>query len=174
MTRLLKPIAAIALLTGLVALTIAPDAYGETKDAEAKKWTERLKSAKDSKSKAEAIEQVGKLAQINKKLGEAGLPTIKAALKDKDLEVRKQAALAFGRCDPDDSDAVSLLVDLLKNDKDEGVKQNAAMGLAALGSKATDAIPALRAASKATENKKLDRVYKDAMKSINGNPKKKG
>jgi HEAT repeat protein len=172
MTRLLKPFAAVLLAGSLLAVTAAPELIAGPKDAEAKKWLDQLKKAKVAKDKAEAIEQIGKLALINTKLGEPALPDIKAALKDKDTEVRKAAALAYGRCDPDESGAAKELSELLK-DKDDGVKANAALGLAAMGEKAKDALPALRAAIKANEDKKQDRIYKDAVKSIAGQPKKK-
>jgi HEAT repeat protein len=172
MNRLLKPFAAVLLACGLMAVVAAPELIAGPKDAEAKKWLDQLKKAKAAKEKAEAIEQIGKLALINTKLGEPAVADIKAALKDKDVEVRKAAALAYGRCDPEETGAAKELAELLK-DKDDGVKTNAALGLAAMGAKAKDAIPALKAASKATEDKKQDRIYKDAMKSISGQMKKK-
>jgi HEAT repeat protein len=171
MVRWMKPFLAGCLAFGLIALTMAPQLLAETKDAEAKKWTEKLKSAKDAKVRAEAIEHIGKLAQINKSLGEAALPDIKTALKDKDKDVRKSAAHAYGQCDPDDSDAVSSLIELLKNDPSDDVKLSAAKGLAALGKKAKDAVDPLKAAAKAA-GKGNDKVYKDAIKTINDTKKK--
>lgn len=163
--RISHRIAALALLTGFLALSVTPGWAG-SKDAEAKKYTEQLKTSKDPKTRAQAIEEIGKLAQIHKKLGEAAISDIKNALKDKETNVRKAAALAYGRCDPDDSDAVAALVDLLKNDKDDGVKTNAALGLAAMGEKAKAALPTLREAIKGTENKRSQRVYQEAVRSI--------
>ena len=163
--RISHRIAVLALLAGFLTLVVTPGWAGP-KDAEAKKYTEQLQKSKDPKVRAEAIEEIGKLAQIHKKLGEAAVGDIKKALSDKDVGVRKAAALAYGRCDPDDSDAVASLVTLLKNDKEEGVKTNAALGLAAMGEKAQSALPALREAIKGTENKKSERTYKDAVRSI--------
>lgn len=163
--RISHRVAALALLAGFLALAVTPGWAGP-KDAEAKKFTELLRTSKDPKVRANAIEEIGKLAQIHKKLGEAAVGDIKKALGDKEISVRKAAALAYGRCDPDDSDAVASLVELLKNDKDESVKANAALGLAAMGEKAQSALPALREAIKGTENKKSERTYKDAVRSI--------
>lgn len=154
-----------------LAVAVTPGWAGP-KDADAKKYTEQLRTSKDPKLRAEAIEELGKLAQINKKLGEAAVGDIKKSLGDNDVIVRKAAALAYGRCDPDDSDAVASLVALLKNDKDESVKTNAALGLAAMGEKAKAALPALREAIKGTENKKSERAYKDAVRAITPAKKK--
>ena len=169
--RISHRVAAFALLAGFLALAVTRGWAGP-KDAEAKKYTDQLQKSKDPKARAEAIEEIGKLAQIHKKLGEAALGDIKKALGDKEVNVRKAAALAYGRCDPDDSDAVASLVELLKNDKDESVKTNAALGLAAMGEKAKAALPSLREAIKGTENKKSERIYKDAVRSISPAKKK--
>jgi HEAT repeat protein len=163
------------LLAGMFFLATGLDVFAAGKDAEAKKYTDILNNEKTpAKDRAEAIEKIGELANINKKLGEAALPKIKDALKDKDANVRGQAALAYGRCDPDDKDAVTSLIDMLKNDKEESVKVNAAKGLAVLGEKSKAALPALKEArdNAKKEKSKNEGVYRDALKTISGTKKK--
>lgn len=165
-------LATALLAIGLLALATSTDLVAGPKDQEAKKYAEQLRNSKDAKSKIEAIEKIGALAQINKKLGADAVPDIKKALKDKETGVRKAAAKAYGQCDPDDSDAVSSLVDLLKNDSEESVKLSAALGLAAMGEKATEALPALRSAMTSAKNGPEKNTYKSAVTAI-APPKKK-
>jgi HEAT repeat protein len=165
----LRRLASVLLALGFAGLIAAPDLLAGPKDEEAKRLTELIKTSKDAKTRATAIEEIGKLAQINTKLGAPAVPEIRKALKDKDAGVRKAAALAFGRCDRSDEGSVAALLDVLKSDKDDGVKTNAALGLAAMGPKAKDALPALREAAKnAGDNKKNERIYKDAARSVAG------
>lgn len=170
--RTARAVAAVFLAAGLFALAASPGVVAGPKDVEAKKYTEQLQTSKDPKIRATAIEEIGKLAQINTKLGEAAVGDIKKALKDKDVGVRKAAALAYGQCDPDETDAVSSLIDVLKNDKDENVKLNAALGLVAMGSKAKVAIPVIQEARKAASNEKIQKKFKGAEKAIGGMKKK--
>lgn len=166
-------IASLGLLAfALVALVASDSLVAASKAEDAKKYTEQLKSAKDPKKKAEALEELGKLGQIMKSLVTSAVPEIVKALGDKEASVRKAAAVAYGKVDPDPKDAVPALVKLLKEDKDEGVKIAAAQGLAAMGDKAKDAMPELRAIQKSEDKKsKLAKAAQDAMRSIN--PKKK-
>ena len=100
-----------------------------------------------------------------------GYKALRKALKDKDVRVRGAAALALGQIDPEDKKAVvEDLIKLLKEDKDETVREGAASGLGALGSAAREAIPALRdARDKATG--KRDRIYTMAIQAIGGKKK---
>lgn len=61
-----------------------------------------------------------------------------------DFERRIQGVLALGAMDPSDSRAVRLLCDVLKNDKDDRVRQDAALALGEM--KAKSAIPDLKEA----------------------------
>lgn len=173
--RSLRFAAGMSLCAGFFVLALAPSLEAGTKDAEAKKLTEELKKSKDPKVRAEKIEEIGKLAQINKKLGEGALPEITQALEDKDEGVRKAAALAYGRCDPDHSDSVQKLTKLLKDDKDMGVRKNAALGLGSMGEKAKSAVPTMRQVMQEnTKDKKpndLARTLRQVMQSINGTKK---
>ena len=164
--RTARVFATTILAVGLLTLATSSDVVAGSKDDEAKKYTEQLKTTKDTKEKIKAIEKLGALAQINKKLGADALPDIKTALKDKDAGIRNAAAKAYGQCDPDDKDAVASLIDILKNDADESVKLSAALGLAAMGEKATDALPALKSALTSAKNGMDKNTYRSAVTSI--------
>ena len=164
--RSVRVLASTMLAAGLFTITTSSQVVAGSKDDEAKKYTEQLKSTKDTKEKIKAIEKLGALAQINKKLGADALPDIKAALKDKDAGIRNAAAKAYGQCDPDDLNAVSSLIDILKNDADESVKLSAALGLAAMGEKAKDALPALKIALTNAKNGMDKNTYRSAVTSI--------
>ncbi len=166
-------ITSIGLLAfGLLALIASDSLIAASKAQEAKKYTDQLKTSKDPKKRAEAIEELGKLGQIMKSLAEPALPDIKKALEDKDTGVRKAAATAYGKLDPDPKEAVPVLVKMLKEDKDEGVKIAAVQGLAAMGDKAREAMPTLRQVQKDGDKKsKLSKAAQQALRSIN--PKKK-
>ena len=169
--RITRVIATVTLAIALLALATSTDVIAGTKDAEAKKYTEQLQKSKDPKVRAAAIEKIGELAQINKKLGEAAVADIKIALKDKDVGVRKAAAKAYGCCDPDDSEAVASLIDLLKNDREDAVKMNAALGLQAMGEKAKTAVPEMRIVAKSMKNDRDTKALNQIAKSISGNKK---
>lgn len=156
-------------LLGVFGLLAADALVAANKAEDAKKYADQLKTSKDPKKKAEALEELGKLGQIMKSLVEPAVPDIAKALEDKDADVRKAAALAYGRVDPDPKEAVPALVKLLKEDKNEGVKIAAANGLAAMGDKAKSAVSSLREVQKAEDKKsKLAKAAGDAMRSING------
>lgn len=157
---------------GLLALVASDSLVAASKAEDSKKYTEQLKTSKDAKKKAEALEELGKLGQIMKSLATPAEPYIKAALADKEASVRKAAAVAYGKIDPDPKEAVPALVKMLKEDKDEGVKIAAANGLAAMGDKAKEALPSLREIQKSEDKKsKLAKAAQEAVRSIN--PKKK-
>ncbi len=171
--RRAKILSGIVLVFGLYALATGGDLLAATKEAEAKKYHEMLKTAKDVKGKVLALDELGKLGLLSRDLTEKALPDITKALKDKDAGVRVSAAEALGKCDPDPADAVPALLDLLKNDKEERVKLAAMNGLAFMGEKAKDAASDLKDVQKANDKKsKLAKSAGDALKSINGQMKK--
>jgi HEAT repeat protein len=134
------------LTAGLAALLLGSfsTAYAETKEEAAKRYLGDLKSS-DTKVRLMAIEEIGKLGQIKASYGKPAIPLLVEALKDKDAKVRAAAALALGQVDPEKDEALEPLLSLVKNDKEElAVRRSAILGLAALGEKATDALPALR------------------------------
>ena len=151
--RRAKGLSSLALAGGLYVLATGGELLAASKEAEAKKYHEMLKAAKDAKGKVVALDELGKLGQISRDLTEKALPDMMKALKDKDAGVRASAAEAVGKCDPDPADAVPALVDLLNNDKDEKVKLAAINGLALMGEKAKDAADPLKDVQKANDKK---------------------
>jgi HEAT repeat protein len=171
--RAIRAASFLALGFGLYALTAGGDLFAASKEAEAKKYHELLKSATDAKGKVLALDELGKLGLVSRDLTEKALPDMMKALKDKDATVRAAAAEAVGKCDPDPADAVPALVDLLKNDKSEAVKLAAAKGLGLMGEKAKDATDTLKDVQKANDKKsKLAKAAQDALRSIGGQRKK--
>jgi hypothetical protein len=73
--------------------------------------------------------------------------------------------------DPENrSEVVSKLTKMLKEEKEEAVRQGVAMGVGAMGSDAKDAVGALREAQ-AKAGKKDARTYQMAIQSITGKKK---
>jgi HEAT repeat protein len=165
-----------ALTLGLLALA-APDAVEAAGKADdAKKYTEQLKTTKDAKKKAEALTELGKIAQLTKSLVQDAVPYIKDALKDKSDEVRAAAARAYGRTGPDPKEAVPLLVGMMKEEKNEAVKAGAVYGLAAMGTDAKEAYKDIRELNgevrklrdqKKPFNRELDAALREAMQATN-------
>jgi HEAT repeat protein len=153
--RPMKWLAAAALTLGFAAINVQT-VDAASKAAEAKKAIADLAAAKDAKSKAAALDEIGKIAQVQKALAEPALADIKKLTDDASPIVRKAAAQAYGRCDPDAKEGVPFLTRILKNDKDEDVKMGAASGLAAMGPKAKDALPVLREMQKEERAKSKD------------------
>lgn len=174
--RFAKLVSVSVLAAGLFGLILAAGLEAAGKQEEAKKYHDQLKSTKDAKKKAEALEELGKLGQIMKSLAEPAVPDIIKATGDKSTDVRKAAAEALGKCDPDPKDAVPTLTKLLKDDKDEGVRIAAARGLGYMGETAKDATKDLREVAKENKAKdgkpnKLGRAAGEALRSINGKKK---
>ncbi len=144
----------------------------ETKKEEADKYIKVLKTSKDANAKVEAYKGLGELSQVQVSLALPAVPLFVEGLKDKDATIRAAAAANYGKIDlSDKADQLKSLIDLVKNDKDEKVKEGAARGLGAMGSNAKEAIPAIKeAASQAaekTKNKKAPPAYRDVMMQIN-------
>ena len=174
-SRFMKAGFAFLLALGLMLLAGYDDLMAANKAEEAKKLIELLKKTKDAKVKAETLEELGKLGQVQYKYVEDGIPLMFDGLKDQDAKVRAAAAVAIGRVGPDNSDTVEKLTDLLKNDKEESVKVAAAQGLGALGARAKEAVGDLRAARKSITDKKskFAKSIDAALKSINPRDKNK-
>jgi HEAT repeat protein len=174
--RLAKLVSVTAFAAALFGLAFADGLEAAGKQEEAKKYHDQLKTTKDAKKKVEALEELGKLGQIMKSLAEPAIPDILKAAEDKSADVRKAAAEALGKCDPDPKDAVPALTKLLKEDKDDGVKIAAAHGLGYMGDTAQDATKDLREVAKANRGSdgkpnKLGRAAGEALRSINGKKK---
>jgi HEAT repeat protein len=170
--RFAQALAAVALFNGLLYLCLCDHIYAADKEAEAKKYTEALKKGKDAKAKTEALNELGKLAQVQKSLVADALPDIYKALEDKDGGVRAAAAYALGQCDEPSDKAVPLLVKILKDDKNDDAKIGAIKGLAAMGPGAKSALGDLRTIIKDSDKKsKLTKAAQQAIKSINASSK---
>jgi HEAT repeat protein len=165
--RFAKALAAVALFNGLLYLTVRQEAIAASDIADAKKYTEDLKKAKDSKVRIIALQELGKLAVVQKSLVTDALPDIYKSIEDKDAGVRAAAATCLGQCDEPTEKALPVLMKLLKDDKEDSVKIGAAKGLASMGSAAKEAVPTLQ--DYASDKKSaLGKAAKDALKAIKG------
>jgi HEAT repeat protein len=170
--RFAQALAAVALFNGVLYLSVSGDVLAADKEAEARKYTDDLRKAKDAKAKVTALQELGKLGQIMKSLVEPAMPDVYKALEDKDAAVRAAAAYCLGLCDPPPEKAVPVLTKMLKEDKADAVKIGAAKGLAAMGPGAKDALPDLRAVFKAAGKKgPLAKTAQGAIKAIGGKNK---
>ena len=165
--RFAKALAAIALFNGVLYLVVRQEAIAASDISDAKKYTEDLKK-KDAKVRAVALQELGKLAVVQKALVADALPDIYKSLEDKDASVRAAAATCLGQCDEPADKVVPELMKLLKDDKDESVKIGAAKGLAAMGSEAKAALPTLRELVAADKKSALGKVATTAVKAISG------
>src|SRR6266481_2275815 len=84
---------------GLVLLALVPAAVADKKDDVARLMKE-LKS-KDVKTRIAAADDLGHIGQIKKSYTEPAVPALIEALHDTDAGVRKAAANALGKVDPD-------------------------------------------------------------------------
>jgi len=142
--RFAKALAAVALFNGALYLCVRQDVIAADREAEAKKYAEDLRKGKDAKTKVTALQELGKLAAVQKSLVEDALPDIYKALEDKDAGIRAAAATCLGQCDEPADKVIPLLTKMLKEDKDDAVKAGAARGLASMGPAAKSAVPTLR------------------------------
>jgi len=164
--RVVKALAAVALVNGVLYLSFHQDASAADNVADAKKYTQDLKKSKDAKVKAEALLELGKLAAIQKSLVADALPEIYKALEDKDATIRAAAATCLGQCDEPSDKAVPLLLKMLKEDKDDSVKIGAIQGLASIGPDAKSALKTLRELA-ADKKSKVGKAAQKAQKAIN-------
>ncbi len=165
-----KRIASLTLgffLLGGITLLAAPT----RQEADAAKYSAMLKSTSKAGDKVSALTELGRLGQVSASLTKNAVPDIMKALDDKDAKVRAQAAHTIGLVDPENkSEVVSKLTKMLKEEKDEPVKEGAAMGLGAMGADAKDAVGALREAQ-AKAGKKGSRAFQNAIMAITGKKK---
>jgi len=168
--RFAKALASIALLNGILFVCVREDLIAADKAAEARKYHDDLRTGKSAKVKIAALQELGKLAAVQKSLAADALPDIYKALDDKDAGVRAAAALCLGQCDEPIDKAVPALLKMLKNDKEEDrVRIGAARGLASMGSNAKEALPTLRMIAKNSDKKSpLGKAAKEAQKAIAG------
>jgi HEAT repeat protein len=165
--RFVKALAAVALFNGVLYLAVLQDAIAASDIADARKYTDDLKKAKDAKVRITALQELGKLAVIQKGLVSDALPDIYKSIEDKDAGVRAAAATCLGQCDEPTDKAVPALMKLLKDDKEDSVKIGAAKGLAAMGPEAKAALPTLRELA-ADKKSAVGKVASTAVKAISG------
>ncbi|MGL4421659.1 MAG: HEAT repeat domain-containing protein, partial [Gemmataceae bacterium] len=125
----IRRVAALVLFLGLSAFFVTDAVQAAGKAEEARRFTEQLRTTKDLKKKVEALEELGKLGQIQKMLVADAQADIVKSLEAKEPEVRKAAAEAYGKMDPDPKEAVPALLKILKDDKEEMARVGAARGL---------------------------------------------
>lgn len=157
------------LLAIAAALLVAVPAFADRAE-DAARYTKDLKTSKDAKTKITAIEELGKLAAIRKSYGKEAIPYIMEVCKDKDAKLRAAAAEGLGKAYSGDEDekVVTLLADLVKEDKVETVKMAAARGLAAMGPRAKAALPTMRQVMQAEPmQSRLRNVLRQTMQQIN-------
>ena len=94
-TRFAKALATIALFNGMLFVCVREDLIAADKRAEAKRYLDDLRTGKTAKTKVTALQELGKLAALQKSLAADALPDIYKALEDKDASVRAAAASAW-------------------------------------------------------------------------------
>jgi len=160
-------IACSFVLLGGITLLAAPT----REEQDAIKYADTLKSSTNTKERVTALKELARLGRINVGLTKPAVPEIIKALEDKDPKVRAEAAHTIGAVDPvDKAVVVGKLVKMLKEEKDEAVREGVAMGLGAMGSSAKDGLGALRDAAK-NAGKKDAKTYQAAIMSITGKTK---
>lgn len=158
--RAVKAFAAVVMFNGVLYLSLLEAQAGPAQDAA--RYRTELKTAKDAKTKIEALNGLGKLAAIMKAYVEAALPDIYKSLEDGDAGVRAAAAQALGACDEPANKVMPLLLKMLKDDKEDSVKVGVAKGLASMGPSAKEAIPLLRTIA----DDKKSKIANDARNAI--------
>jgi HEAT repeat protein len=163
---------ALVLITGL-------PAFAQTREEQAKKYAADLKH-KDAKVRLAALQELGKLGQVQRKLTLPYVADITKTLTDPDAAVRGAAAETMGKIDPDDKKAaIAKIVELLKNDRSETARTGQETALGILGATVEDAEvkrtarEALLAARKKTDSKREQKVIQAALLLITGPKKKK-
>ena len=165
--RFTKALAAVALFNGMLFVCVREDLIAADKEAEAKRYLEDLRMGKTAKVKVTALQELGKLAAVQKSLASDALPDIYKALDDKDAGIRAAAALCLGQCDEPVEKAVPLLMKMLKDDKENEAVRIGARGLASMGPSAKEALPTLNMIAKDSDKKSnLGKAAKQAQKSI--------
>lgn len=153
---------------GVALLALVPTAMADKKEDVARLMKE-LKS-RDSKTRIAAAQELGHIGQIKKSLTEPAVPALIDALHDSDAGVRKAAAEALGKVDPDVKVAVPALISALK-DKAPPVRQATASALGQIGPDAKDAVPALRETQQDSD-RTVSRAAGMAIQRIMGRGKK--
>jgi HEAT repeat protein len=165
--RFAKSLAAVALFNGVLYLAVQQDLIAGSDISDARRYTEDLKKSKDTKVKVTALQELGKLAAVQKTLVTDALPDIYKALEDKDAGIRAAAATCIGQCDEPADKVVPTLLKMLKEEKDDSVRIGAAKGLGSMGPAAKEAVSTLNEIGK-DKASKVAPAAKAAAKAIQG------
>ena len=163
--RFVKALSAVALFNGVLYFSLAPDVASANHEEDAKRYTQELRKNKDAKAKVNALNELGKLASLQKSLVADALPDIYKALEDKDAKVRAAAAQCLGACDEPADKAIPALLKILKDDKEDAARIGATKGLASMGPGAKSALPTLRELAK-DKTSPVGKAAKAALKAI--------
>jgi HEAT repeat protein len=164
--RFIKAMSAIALFNGVLYFSLIPEIASANNEEDAKKYAQDLRKGKDAKVKVAALNELGKLAALQKSLVADALPDIYKALEDKDAKIRAAAAQCLGSCDEPLDKALPALLKILKDDKEDDVARiGATKGLASMGTGAKGAVPTLRDLAK-DKTSQVGKAAKSALKAI--------
>jgi HEAT repeat protein len=163
----------VALFNAALYFCVHEQALASEKEEEAKKYTQQLRTSKDTKVRITALRELGTLGQIKKSFIADALPEIYRAVEDKDPAVRAAAAEALGKADEPYEKVGEILVKMLKDEKDDNAKIGALKGLSAMRGDAKGALPTIRDIAKSADKKsKLGQAAIEAAKAIAGTGKK--
>jgi len=99
----------------------------------------------------------------------AAIPTLKTLLKSLSTDVRIMASEALHTIDPKTVEGVPVLIKIIQNEQDEGIRWEAAWALGSFGPKAKAGVPALL---QALQNKKVHFAAFTALQAIGGTGEK--
>jgi len=168
---------------GLIGLFVAAAYLGELtaqtpNKADMPKFIDTAKDTKkDAKDRIAAVRNIGRLGRLKASYAKDAVePLIMLVKQEKDAKVRAEAAVTLGAIDPEDKEAVTTLIEVLKDEKtDKGVRAACATGLGTMGAKSKDALPLLREVAKMAkkdQDKKLGKAAGGAAKAIQAQAKK--
>ena len=164
--RFVKALAAVALFNGVLFLCVCEEALAANNEADAKKYTKDLKKGKDAKVKITALQELGKLAAIQKSLVANALPEIYKALEDKDAGVRAAAAKCLGACDEPADKAVPAPPEDAQGRQGGFGEDRSRKGLASMGPKAKS--PCRRCENRRRQEDKVGKLAKAASRRSHG------
>jgi HEAT repeat protein len=90
-------------------------------------WIEALQSP-DTATRKQAVSKLGNVGRADPD----AFPAVLSALKDRDAGVRREAILAVMKTGPDAKEAVPILTEMQKTDRDAQVRTYAAKALASI------------------------------------------
>ena len=150
------------MLLSILVLGAALGAASDPNDVPA--LLKELKS-KNAKTRAGAAQALGRMGAVKASDTKEAVPLLIGLVKsDKDASVRRVAADALGRIDPDPKETVPVLLEALK-DKEATVRQAAAAALGQFPKDRAEIVPALREMQN-DKNKMVERTAKQSLKNL--------